>query len=309
MTRNALNSLYTRRVSRLVLCLLVLLVLFHPVLGNSSFWLSVERGNYPGSECLDESERQNAFMVGMIGTLVITIDYPDSITLPYRGVQDWTWPQGMMIEAAISDGGATSHFQPSAEVFNRLNLMYFVLRYSADRDSLWRFAGIEPPQSKMFTEPKFWFHLDLAGEWAGKYLCMRAHYVHPAYGDITSEVKCFNVSAPCSKADSALALRSNIVSAGDARDYARALALTDSLLATGWTDRIALRYARSFARAVGRFDDELRYMDIQFERYGNIGYDGGEEVYPVTAGSREAYEGRRQELLRKKAEYEQQQHK
>jgi hypothetical protein len=256
---------------------------------------------------MGEPQRQDAFLVGMTGTLVVNVDSPEPISLSYEGVRDWSWPEALTLEVCISNTPDTADFRPSAGVLRQLGLRYFVELHQAQMDSLWRTQGVQDT-NKSDILPRFWFNLDLSPGWAGKYLCVRARYDNPRYGNLSTEIRCFPISAPCSKRDSALVNLGNIVASGYSRDYARTIAITDSLLKTGWSDRVALRFAIEFASRLHRHDDVLRYIDIQFERYGNIGFWGGEEVVPVTTESRAHYDSVRHNILRLKAEYEQQQH-
>jgi hypothetical protein len=308
MNRNTDSKLCARRMVGPILISLPFLLLLGAASAKQNYWLTVNHGGPGGSECIENPrEKLHAYMIGMTGSLIIHIDYPDSMNMPYRGIQDWTWPQGMTIEAGISDDTVTSHYQSSGAVLNRLNLTYFVDWLLVHQDSLWRHEGIIPRPEKMFRQPTFWFHFDMDEGWVGKYLCFRVRYDHPVYGNLVSDVKCFRVCAPCTKADSSLVRLGNISAVGDMCDFTRALAMTDSLLAIGWMNREVLNYARRYAMKLRRFDDVLRYMDVQFQRYGNIWPEGGEEVHTITPDSRAKYEQFRQQILQAKTAYEQQQ--
>ncbi|MCX6600973.1 MAG: hypothetical protein NT025_05355 [bacterium] len=292
---------------RCAVCVLAAILFVGHGYADSPYTLSVAKGGVPGSECRKyESARVNDYLVGMVGTIVVIVDYPDSIVMPYRGVQTFTWPAGLTLEASISNDAASVNFEPSSSVLAQLNLHYFVQRDQANRDSLWRHAGMKV-NNKLDIRPVFWFHHDVLPEWAGKHLCFRAVYESPTFGKLVSGVTCFTVSMPCSKADSDNVNLGNVVAAGWEQDYARAMALVDSLFAAGWVDRRALGYVGVWAIIQHRYDDRLRCLDIEFQHYGNIGASHGEEVTPVTPESRAEYDRYRQEALRAKAAYEAQQ--
>lgn len=298
-----------QKIFRIFPLFLTILALTIECIAEPVFWLTVNHGEYPGSECIeDKHERDNAFMLGMTGTLVVMVEYPDSINLPFSGVSDWTWPQGMSVEACISNDTTAADFQPSTIILDKLALRYFVQKYQAFEDSMWRFKGILPASSRMSYHTQYWFQFDLAEEWADKYLCFRAHYISSRYGDLTSEERCFRISAPCSAADSALIHLGNIVCAGMARDYSQALAITDSLLNSGWIDARALIFARQFAYELHDYTSCLRYLDITYQHYGTV-HPEGIEVHSFTPESRTRYEEVRQNILRRKAEYDLQQQK
>lgn len=309
-------------------------VLFCPTAGmcsDSPYQLTVHRGGFLGSDCGKELlARMNDYLIGSVGTIVVHVDYPDSLVLPYQGIHEWTWPQGLTIEANIltdtvvshlqvseevlaGSGGmqptaswVVSHFQPSERVLSELNLRYFVQRDQAWTDSMWRFQGVSV-DNPVDIRPAFWFHHDVAPEWAGKYLCLRVRYESPVYGKLASNVTCYTVSAPCSKADSDGVNIANVVAAGWERDYNRVRVLVDSLYDAGWVNRQALGFAGIWAVIQHRYDDRLHFLDIEFQHYGNVGASNGEDVKPITPESRAQYEEFRQKALKAKAEYEQQQ--
>jgi hypothetical protein len=150
----------------------------------------------------------------------------------YDGVNYWSWPEGLTIEACVHSEASTAQFYNDRSVLGSLNLRYFVEMHEAQTDSLWRHEGIVPPAGHVSMRTGYWFQLDVSPEWAGRYLCFRAHFNSPDYGDLTSPVAFSLVTMPCSKKDSSLIGRGNIYCTGDRRDYIRLIEITDSLLQT-----------------------------------------------------------------------------
>ena len=126
------------------------------------FSLKVVHGDFGGSECItNPDERMNAYLAGMTGTVVVQVEYPDSVNLIYNGVTDWTWPKGLTVEAAITSDTTARYFSSSDDVYDKLNLRYVVDRFQAIRDSLWRSSNIVPPHGAKFEQPSYWFHHDV----------------------------------------------------------------------------------------------------------------------------------------------------
>lgn len=271
------------------------------------FRLELQTGSIITSECLDDlPPSQHAYLFGGIGKLVAMVVQIDSAKLPYSGVHDWTWPQGLIIEVTVSDSPEVLNFIPSSIVLERLNLRYFVFSEQAHVDTLWR-QGHHVPDNHPDNQVQYWFQFDLAEEWVGRYLCFRVHYTHSIYGDLLSKVVCKRIVAPCSREDSLRVYRNHIIAYADASDYDRAFAYADSLLATGWIYRPALNDLLAYAHVLRRLDLQLRYLDIQFEHYGNICSDCNEDVHPITSTSREKYHEKRRQIIERAASIQQQQ--
>jgi hypothetical protein len=271
------------------------------------FRLEIQSSTITTSECLDHlPPSEYAYLLGGIGELVVLVVQTDSARLPYDGVHDWTWPQGLVIEAAVSNTPVSSDFVPSDAVTERLNLRYFVFSEQAHVDMLWH-RGHQVPVNHPDNQIQFWFQFDIASEWVGSYLCFRVHYAHPMYGDLLSPVACKRIVAPCSHEDTLRIGWNHIKAYADARDYDRAFAYADSLLAAGWIYRSALNDLQSYAHILRRVDLQLRYLDAEFEHYGNICWDCGEDVRPITPISRAKYHEKRQQIMERAAAEQQQQ--
>jgi hypothetical protein len=270
------------------------------------FRLEIQSSTIITSECLEHlPPTEYAYLLGGIGELVVLMIQTDSARLPYDGVHDWTWPQGLVIEAAVSDSPVPLHFVPSAAVLERLNLRYFVFSEQAHVDMLWH-RGREVPIDHPDNQMQFWFQFDIASEWVGSYLCFRVHYAHPTYGDLLSEVGCKRIVAPCSREDTLRIGWNHIMAYADARDHDQAFAYADSLLAAGWIYRPALNDLRSYAHTLRRVDLQLRYLDVEFEHYGSICSNCGEDVRPISPYSRAKYQEKRQQIIGRAAGEQQQ---
>jgi hypothetical protein len=250
-------------------------------------------GNSQGSECIKSIDaRLNAYITGMVGMLeVLVMDSLDPMG-SFTGIHDRTWPHGLVIEACTSATGDTANFQHSPDVYNKLNLRFYLDAGLVEYDSLWKKG--EADSINPFAIPHYCFHYDVLPELAGRWLCFRVHYSSDRFGNLTSDTHCYQITAPCSKKDSLRVLRNHITSFGFAGDYQAAFAYGDSLLALGQYDRTILFELLSDARKIRNLDSCLHYMNLEFEHYGNYGMINAEKIQPITPESRAEFEQQKQ---------------
>jgi hypothetical protein len=215
------------------------------------------------------------------------------------------WPEGYLLDAALDlDSGEL--FVPTTGLIEKLTptpyWAYVPISWDCPR-TLGELDGIN-------------FALHIPEDLAGHTLDFHLRY---QMSDTLHEVQSYHwgtcIIAPRDEYDSARIIASQILEVLDMQSYFRAIELADSMLANGLTDAYGWGWAEKAAEKVHLYDRAIIYLDRMWEDYGELGVNiqamdpRRPRRYPIRSQEmQERYEQRRNELLKLKAQWQQQQH-
>ena len=220
--------------------------------------LNVDFGGYGGSEC---HKRTGGLQIAGSQADIVLIIRSWPKVLPYRGLP--TEPDRLVFTATVEPSGS-ERANPVSYPLDRLHPQFYLSFHQLRADSAFMLTG-----RILESRPEYHFLITLPEDLAGKVLHLEAALDDPDYGPLhgTGSV---NIVAPCLSRDREQVAGSYVMFAFNSRNYLRAMALTDSLLATGWRLANGLLNGMMAAAAYPDFDRNLRYLDIYYKTYGTV---------------------------------------
>jgi hypothetical protein len=248
--------------------------------------LRVDVGGTSGSECLPD--RGDVLLAGSQGEIVLQVYGEKSDKIEYRGLP--SGPPGGLVMTAWLKVGTSDDTVGSAALIKKLGPQFYVTFNQIIADSGYQQVHKISEQAK---RPQYHFLITLPSDCAGRKLCVKAAIDDSQFGRIEG-TGCTEIVAPCSKRDRDQVKSSYIKFAFDSQNYDRAIQLTDSLLQTDWRFLWGLMEAGMAARASGRFDRAIAYLDSSYSYFGSP-----EVGYPLHSPQAEQeYQRQRADLIR-----------
>jgi hypothetical protein len=228
-------------------------------------WLKVCFEGYSGSEC--KTQMHDAQLAGSQSDIVLNVR-DESFNPSYRGLPSGP-PAGLILTVGLRSSRSDS-FVPSPILLQRIHPEFYITNQQVRNDSDFQ-AGYEIGENNM--RPSYHFLITIPSDIAGNDLCISAALDDPVFGHL--EASCCNpIVAPCTAEDGNQVLGTYVCFAYKSGNPARAVALTDSLMATGWHWWTALIWAQISAQHIGRYDRALAYLDLLYTTYGRVTPDG-----------------------------------
>jgi hypothetical protein len=219
------------------------------------------------------------------------------------------WPEGYVLEAAL-DLVKGQPFVVTPGLMERLRAIPYFTAIQRTNEEALRDGG----PVNVWDLNKKHFALHIPSDLAGHTLTIRALYRRGSVDLHSKPTKPIFIVAPCDQSDSARTLASKIYEAWEGEDHAGAIMLADSMLSLGWSDAAGWYDALSSATLLDQYDKAINYLDRLFQDYGVAHVWGGtsnplqvNRQAPRDPDEQRLYERKRNDLLRAKAEQEQQQ--
>jgi hypothetical protein len=245
--------------------------------------LKVELGGFAGGKC--SNERYESVLAGAQSEIILIVNNLDQAD-PYRGLPSGP-PPGLVLSASLTRSSRQAEGNTQA-LLDRIHPEFFVSLYQVGTQRAYEATGQILAHR---TAPEYHFLISIPPDLAGQTLCIHATIVDSAYGQLSGH-DCAAILAPCCAEDRVQVAASWVTYAYKSQQFERVVALTDSLLATGWRSPEAILHAQYAAHEIHRYDRELLYLDALFTTYGCV-LPGG----PASgSAAREIYEEQRRKI-------------
>jgi len=259
--------------------------------------LTVAISGIAGSDCY--RQRHDVKLAGSQCEIVLTI-IPGTESVTYHGLPtdpsaNLTLSAGLRPEQEETPSSKLDRFRDQENVpfqqgvLERLDPYFYVTGTQVWRDEAYQKTGFIFQE---YRKPQYHFLITIPDDFAGQLLCVQAVLDDPVYGHLEG-FDCARIVAPCSEGDRNHVSGTYIYFAHASRNYERAITLTDSLLSTGWLWPQGIQNALYSARALGQWDQALKYLDLFYSTYGRISSDGPLDPARET----QTYQHAREELL------------
>jgi len=175
------------------------------------------------------------------------------------------WPDGYILETAL-DLSDDQPFIPTPGLIETMEPIRILsqLNLSADGDlrqnpaTFWNFEDLNAKD----------FVLKIPASLAGHTVKFRAIYQKAELDLVSFASNAISIIAPCDRSDTARSIATQIYEAWELRNYRRAMAIADSMLAYDLSDAAGWAWAMSAANGAREYDKAISYLDRMYEDYG-----------------------------------------